>query len=110
MIPILERAELLLADLKAALEAAPDDARSFVIPTNLNTTTIPIIHNGFLGRHRDAPRGVIDELVQSGLIRRVTPNDTKDWRHEVTELGYAHGSATVAPARPTPLDMMRRAV
>ena len=110
MITISDRAALLLADLRAALEAAPDDARSFVIPMNLNATTLPIIHNGFPGRHRDAPRGVIDELLQAHLVRRSAPFDRTDWRHEITALGHTYGLAAPGSTGLSPRDMMRRAV
>lgn len=89
---ISEPAERLLDDLRAAVSARPDSARSFVIPLNINATEIPIVHPGFGDQHRLAARGLVDELVQTGLLRRVAPGDTRNWRHELTPAGYAYRS------------------
>jgi hypothetical protein len=76
--------------MKAAIETHPEHARSFVIPLNVHSIDVLVAHPGLSRRSQLVPRGVVDELVQRGLLRRVEPWNNRNWRHELTPAGYGH--------------------
>ena len=98
MTPVSDDARDLLERMAAALEARPDEGRSFGIPM-LNGTTLTIIHKGLPGGHVEVARGIYDQLMQAGLLRKVVPFDRRNILHELTDEAYAYRSARQPPAR-----------
>jgi hypothetical protein len=81
-------AEVLLDQLRAALEAAPTERRHFGIP--VLSGQVVIIHKG-LPRGSVMPSGAaFDQLVQAGLLAKVQPLDQRDQRYEITQAGHDH--------------------
>ena len=81
-------AEVLLDQLRAALEAAPTERRHFGIP--VLSGQVVIIHKG-LPRGSVMPSGAaFDQLVQAGLLAKVQPLDQRDQRYEITPGGHDH--------------------
>ena len=66
-----DRAEAFLDELVQAIEARPDEARSFCIPP-LNAR-LTVIHKGLPGGHTEISRGLLDECLQAGLLRKQDP-------------------------------------
>ena len=81
-------AEVLLDQLRAALNAAPMERRYFGIP--VLSGQVVIIHKG-LPRGSFMPNGAaFDQLVQAGFLAKVEPLDQRDQRYEITPAGYDH--------------------
>jgi len=81
-------AEVLLDQLKAALEAAPEERRHFGIP--ILSGQVVIIHKG-LPRGSAMPSGsAFDQLLQAGLLAELHPLDQRDQRYEITPAGHDH--------------------
>ena len=79
-------AEVLLDQLRAALEAAPRERRHFGVP--VLSGQVVIIHKG-LPRCSVVPSGAaFDQLVQAGLLVKVQPLDQRDQRYEITPVGH----------------------
>jgi hypothetical protein len=89
-----------LDELVQALEAKPEEQRSFCIPP-LNGLRLTVIHRGLAGGHMEISRGLLDELVQAGFLRKVDPSDRRDCLYEVTERAFAYQASRSTTARAT---------
>ncbi len=90
-----EGATTLLAQLIAAIEARPEEARSFGIPP-FNGGERVVIHRGLPGGHITTSIGFIDELIQAGMLTR-----TRGQLHELTDAAHEWQRAATIPARVT---------
>ncbi len=66
MTPVSDQANSLLGALFAAIEAKPDERRSFCIARFINAPPI-VIHKGLVGGRLSTTDGVVDEVVGAGL-------------------------------------------
>ena len=98
MMPISDQAKSLIDDLIAALEAKPDEGRSFCIP-NLNGPQRVVIHKGLPNGSLQISRGLPDELVQGGLLGKVEPFDKRNCLYDLTELAFEQRAAAKPIAR-----------
>jgi hypothetical protein len=89
-----------LGELVQALEARPEEQRSFCIPP-LNGLRLTVIHKGLAGGHMEISRGLLDELLQAGLLRKVDPSDMHNCLYEVTERAFAFQASRSTTARAT---------
>lgn len=88
----------MLDALVAALEAKPDEGRTFCIP-NLNGPERIVVHKGLPSGSITISRGMLDELVQGGLLAKVAPGDKRNCLFALTALAKEHLSEQTIVAR-----------
>jgi hypothetical protein len=98
MTPVSDRTRDFLDELVQALEASPDEQRSFCIP-QLNGSRLTVIHKGLPGGHTEISRGLLDELLQAGLLRKVDPSDRQNCLYDLTERAFAHRASRSPTSR-----------
>lgn len=84
--------------LVAALEAKPDEGRSFCIP-DFNGPQLFVIHKGLPDGNLPISRGLLDSLVQGGILTKVEPYDSHNCLYGLTALAFKQRSARKPVAR-----------
>lgn len=98
MTPVSDQARVLLDALFAAIEAKPGERRSFCIQRFINASPI-VIHKGLVGGRMNITDGVLDEVVQAGLLRKVEPSDPKNCLHVLTDAAFSYHASRKPTAR-----------
>lgn len=98
MTPVSERARDLLDEFVQALEARPEERRSFCIPP-LNGSRLTVLHKGLAGGRTEISRGLLDDLLQAGLLRKVDPSDRHNCLYDLTERAFSYCSSMSSAAR-----------
>ncbi len=84
--------------LFVAIEAKPDERRSFCIQRFTNAPPI-VIHKGLVGGRMGITDGVLDGVVGAGLLRKVEPTDPRNCLYVLTETATSYRASRKVTAR-----------